>query len=188
MNAKKFSEAMGELDNRYVDEAIDYKRKAKKPGWLKWGAMAACLTLICVAAISLLTHNGEDTITAPGVTDAPPMVYVNGTLYKQSTEQISYGEPKENLSIWDGLKVNVTSDQSLLTECRKRAFKQIIPLLVQRFISITRILLFKSMGIIGFMKFLMLTPMVQKMSFQRKKKSSMTHPIRRAKIQAPIAA
>ena len=52
MNAKKFSEAMSELDNKYVDEALNYKKKAKKPVWLKWGVMAACLCLV-VAAISV---------------------------------------------------------------------------------------------------------------------------------------
>ncbi|MBE7726352.1 MAG: hypothetical protein E7244_18680 [Enterocloster citroniae] len=51
MNSKKFSEAMGELDSKYVDEAINYKKKAKKPSWVKWGAMAACLCLIAVAVI-----------------------------------------------------------------------------------------------------------------------------------------
>ena len=30
MNSKKFSEAMSELDSKYVDEAISYKKKAKK--------------------------------------------------------------------------------------------------------------------------------------------------------------
>jgi len=29
MNSKKFSEAMGGLDNKYVDEAINYKKKSK---------------------------------------------------------------------------------------------------------------------------------------------------------------
>ena len=42
MNAKKFSDAMSELDTKYVDEALDYKKKAKRPSWIKWGAMAAC--------------------------------------------------------------------------------------------------------------------------------------------------
>ncbi len=46
MNAKKFSEAMSELDAKYVDEAINYKRKTKKPVWAKWGAVAACLCLV----------------------------------------------------------------------------------------------------------------------------------------------
>lgn len=52
MNAKKFSDAMSELDTKYVDEALNYKKKAKKPVWIKWGAMAACLCLV-VAVISV---------------------------------------------------------------------------------------------------------------------------------------
>ena len=43
MNAKKFSDAMSELDTKYVDEALNYKTKMKKPIWIKWGIMAACL-------------------------------------------------------------------------------------------------------------------------------------------------
>ena len=35
MNAKKFSDAMSELDTKYVDEALNYKKKAKKPIWVK---------------------------------------------------------------------------------------------------------------------------------------------------------
>ena len=41
MNAKKFSDAMSELDTKYVDEALNYKKKAKKHIWVKWGAIAA---------------------------------------------------------------------------------------------------------------------------------------------------
>ena len=46
MNAKKFSDAMSELDTKYVDEALNYKKKAKKPIWVKWGAIAACLLVL----------------------------------------------------------------------------------------------------------------------------------------------
>lgn len=56
MNSKKFSEAMSELDNKYVDEAINYKKKAKKPGWIKWRAMAACLAIL-VAIGGIFTHH-----------------------------------------------------------------------------------------------------------------------------------
>ena len=45
MNVKKFSDAMSELDTKYVDEALNYKKKAPKPIWVKWGAIAACLCL-----------------------------------------------------------------------------------------------------------------------------------------------
>lgn len=52
MNSMKFSEAMSELDSKYVDEAINYKKKSKKPIWIKWGAIAACLCLV-VAGIAV---------------------------------------------------------------------------------------------------------------------------------------
>ena len=52
MNAKKFSDAMSELDTKYVDEALNYKKKAKKPGWVKWGVMAACFAVIAVLGVS----------------------------------------------------------------------------------------------------------------------------------------
>ena len=35
MNSKKFSEALSELDSKYVDEAINYKKKSKKIGLSK---------------------------------------------------------------------------------------------------------------------------------------------------------
>ena len=31
MNAKKFSDAMSELDTKYVDEALNYKKKQRNP-------------------------------------------------------------------------------------------------------------------------------------------------------------
>ena len=53
MNSKKFSEAMSELDSKYVDEAISYKKKAKKPVWAKWGAIAACFVAVTVLGVGL---------------------------------------------------------------------------------------------------------------------------------------
>ena len=46
MNSMKFSEAMSELDSKYVDEALSYKKKAKKPVWVKLGVLAACLAIV----------------------------------------------------------------------------------------------------------------------------------------------
>lgn len=44
MNAKKFSDAMSELDSKYVDEAINYKKKAQKSVWVKRGGYG-CLPM-----------------------------------------------------------------------------------------------------------------------------------------------
>ena len=43
MNAEQFSSALGKVNDKYIMEAITYERK-KKSGWLKWGAMAACIS------------------------------------------------------------------------------------------------------------------------------------------------
>lgn len=51
MNSKKFTEAMNELDSKYIDEAIHYKKKsAKNRIWEKWGSLVACLCLALGAA------------------------------------------------------------------------------------------------------------------------------------------
>lgn len=52
MNAKKFSEAMSELDSKYVDEALNYKKRAQETVWIKRGVMAACLCVV-IAAIGV---------------------------------------------------------------------------------------------------------------------------------------
>ncbi len=46
MNSKKFSEAMNELDDKYIEKAANYQAKKRKPVWIKRGAVAACLCLI----------------------------------------------------------------------------------------------------------------------------------------------
>ena len=40
------------IDDKYIQEALAAK-KGKKPVWIKWGAIAACLCLICVSAIAI---------------------------------------------------------------------------------------------------------------------------------------
>lgn len=71
MNAKKFSDAMSELDSKYIDEALNYKKKAgkkkKKQNWAKWGAMAACLCLVVAGAFALPRFIGNDTPNTPPV-------------------------------------------------------------------------------------------------------------------------
>lgn len=56
MNAKKFSDAMSELDTKYVDEALNYKKKAKKLSWIKWGALAACFALVLAVGIPQIAN------------------------------------------------------------------------------------------------------------------------------------
>lgn len=64
MNSKRFTEAMSEIDNKYVDEAIGYKKKFLKSHWFKWTAIAACLILI-IGGIFMRpsTHDGRKVIS-----------------------------------------------------------------------------------------------------------------------------
>lgn len=52
MNAVQFSNALGKVNDKYIMEAITYERK-KKSGWLKWGMVAACVSLIFFGIWSL---------------------------------------------------------------------------------------------------------------------------------------
>ena len=84
MNARKFSDAMSELDTKYIDEALDYKKKVKKPILVKWGAMAACLCLIiCAAAIPRLLNGSHPPVSG----DLASIVYVNNKLYQYAGNQ-----------------------------------------------------------------------------------------------------
>lgn len=49
MTNEKLYEVLGDINEKHVKEAREY-RKAKKPVRLKWGAMAACLCLVVVGA------------------------------------------------------------------------------------------------------------------------------------------
>lgn len=49
MTGKQFSDAMNELDSRYVRETLAYKKPAIRSGWMKGMAVAACLALTASA-------------------------------------------------------------------------------------------------------------------------------------------
>lgn len=52
MRKNKISEAIGNINQKYVNEATTYTGEAKKvirrTGWMKWGAIAACFALVAV--------------------------------------------------------------------------------------------------------------------------------------------
>ena len=62
MNSKKFSEALGEIDTRYVDEAVGYTKKKsdQKPVWFKLVTMAACLCLVIACGVMFTQNSGND--------------------------------------------------------------------------------------------------------------------------------
>ena len=54
-------------------------------------------------------HNNS--ATTPGIADAAPMIYVNDTLYKQSTSQTSFNELKDNFVYLGVIESDVTNFQ-----------------------------------------------------------------------------
>lgn len=109
MTNEKLYEILGDINEKHVYEARAY-HKAKKPIWAKWGAIAACLVLVCVVAIPLFLHN-NDSVTTTGIADAAPMIYVNDTLYKQSTSQTSFNELKDDFVYLGVIESDVTNIQ-----------------------------------------------------------------------------
>ena len=150
MTNEKLYEVLGDINEKYVSEARVYQ-KAKKPIWAKWGAIAACLVLVCVVAIPLFLHN-NDSVTTPGIADAAPMIYVNDTLYKQSTSQTSFNELKDDFVYLGVIKVMLPTSKAQMTQViiwtgyPKKTFRQITLLLAQKFINMAKT---SSLGLAG---------------------------------------
>ena len=63
MNVKKFPDAMSELDTKFADKASKNQRMVRSPGWVKWGAIAACLLLAAgIVFWDATTHDGRRVI------------------------------------------------------------------------------------------------------------------------------
>ena len=60
MKVPRVVKAMEYIDDDLINGAITYAPKKKKPAWVKWGAMAACLCLVVVAAIPIINHFNPD--------------------------------------------------------------------------------------------------------------------------------
>ncbi len=64
MNVRTFSQAIGQLDEAYYEEAANFQAQRHRRAWVKWGA-AACLCLaVLAAAAALLNFSGGVTVTA----------------------------------------------------------------------------------------------------------------------------
>ena len=73
---KKFSEAMNELDNKNVNEAINHKKKSRKPVGVKWGVAAACFFAVFLAGIFALRTDDIPLVSIGGIERDYKDVYV----------------------------------------------------------------------------------------------------------------
>lgn len=51
---KRILNVLGQVDEKYVAEAAPGKRANKKPAWIKWTSIAACLALVAVLGVGAL--------------------------------------------------------------------------------------------------------------------------------------
>ena len=94
MNSKKFSEAMSELDNKYIDEAIHYKKKQRKR-FFPLVAACACLVLVLpltAFAIDIIQYNAAvDYLTSLGIQAEDLSDYSHKEI-KEAAKAIDAGE------------------------------------------------------------------------------------------------
>lgn len=94
MNSKKFSEAMSELDSRYIDEAIHYKKKHRKR-FFPLAAACVCLVLILpltAFAIDAVQYNAAvDYLISLGIQAGDLSDYSRSEI-KEAAKTIDAGE------------------------------------------------------------------------------------------------
>ena len=87
MNSKIFSMAMGELNDKYVSEAMNYQGQHKKNRWIKYAAAAACLCLILAGILPFTKHQ-----------TASPFVLI-AYAYSEESHQVSTATLEEGQKI-----------------------------------------------------------------------------------------
>ncbi len=84
MRKEDFAEVLGEISEKHILEARA-ERKVKKPGWMKWGAMVACLCLVVALVIPTVFYESAETpqdAVEPGADSTGPAgLTVNGIKY-----------------------------------------------------------------------------------------------------------
>ncbi len=84
MNRKDLYNGFNEVDDDILERSEAASRSKKRPVWLKWGAIAACLCLVVSIAIPVLHHKGGLGSQDPydGPVESSALLYLNGALYE----------------------------------------------------------------------------------------------------------
>ncbi len=100
MNSKKFSEAMSEIDNKYVDEAIRYKKSGKKHSYIRWVASAACLAFIIAVAASIVDR-AQNQIKLSDNSSNVTVRYTSKPFFMQSSSSLIFLTEEELFTHFD---------------------------------------------------------------------------------------
>lgn len=85
MNRKDLYNAINEVDDDILERSETASRSKRKPMWLKWGTIAACLCLVVAVAIPTIFHQPaetpQDTVEPGADSTGPAGLTVNGVKY-----------------------------------------------------------------------------------------------------------
>ncbi len=84
MNAKKFSEAMSEVNDKYYEEAANYQ--CKKHRWIKYTSLAACAAIVLVASFTTLWKQLPEQTTPQPDVNSP--IITRPDNHSHNTEQV----------------------------------------------------------------------------------------------------
>ncbi len=86
MSKDRVIDSLGRIDDDMIQSVDSLRRKKKRPTWLKWGAMAACLCLIVAS-----------TFVIPRITDpsspSAPIPNPDGAILRDETSDVSLNHP-----------------------------------------------------------------------------------------------
>lgn len=66
---KRILNVLGQVDEKYIDEAAPGKRMNKKPAWFKWGTIAACFALVLAIGIPMMNNQNNRLILSDASTN-----------------------------------------------------------------------------------------------------------------------
>lgn len=125
MKEKRLLNALGQVDEKYIEEAA-LNRHTSKSGWLRWGAVAACLCLIAWAAFVIpgmlpSVHGNNHHLDAGTLDGDPngyrasgdiaPMVCVNRVLYQIAGSQPDLSGKEDEFFYLGEISSKVSSSQ-----------------------------------------------------------------------------
>ena len=67
MKEKRILTALGQVDEKYIEEAAPAKQKARKAIWVRWAAVAAAACVCIVAAVLLIPDNKPELTSVGGI-------------------------------------------------------------------------------------------------------------------------
>ncbi len=91
MNVKEFSDAMDRVDDKYVLEALRYKKQRGKTVWIRWGSLAACFCAVLAVGVVTLHNSKEQQPNPERVQVTNPIIEVGSV--EEMEEYLDFSVP-----------------------------------------------------------------------------------------------